>query len=88
MTVFAWLHILRHVRDFLVAICDFEFGFVIENGPCGLTGSLAFHWLTQDAIVTAWEIVVNIDSGNGLLPNSTKPLPEPVMHYCQSDPQQ
>ena len=27
----------------------------------------------------AAEIWVNIDSGNGLLPDSTKPLPEPML---------
>ena len=26
--------------------------------------------------------VVNIDSGNGLVPDGTKPLPEPMMTYC------
>ena len=27
----------------------------------------------------ATDIWVNIDSGNGLLPNGTKPLPEPML---------
>ena len=31
-------------------------------------------------------ILINIGSGNGLLPDSTKPLPEPLMTYCQCDP--
>ena len=31
----------------------------------------------------ATEIWVNLDSGNGLLPDGTKPLPEPVMAYHQ-----
>ena len=28
-------------------------------------------------------ILDNIDSGNGLLPDGTKPLPEPVLTYNQ-----
>ena len=31
-------------------------------------------------------IEVNIGSGNGLLPNGTKPLPEPMLTYHQQDP--
>ena len=43
------------------------------------------------AIVAQWprmvtEIWVNIDSGNVLLPDGTKPLPEPVLTYRQWDP--
>ena len=34
----------------------------------------------------ATEIWVNIGSGNGLLPDGTKPLPEPVLTYHQSGP--
>ena len=30
--------------------------------------------------VAIW-ILVNIDSGNGLLPDGTKPLPEPMLTY-------
>ena len=29
------------------------------------------------------DIYVNINSGNGLLPDSTKPLPEPMLTYLQ-----
>ena len=29
------------------------------------------------------QIYVNIGSGNGLLPDGTKPLPEPVLTYLQ-----
>ena len=29
------------------------------------------------------EIYVNIDSGNGLLPDGTKPLPEPILSCHQ-----
>ena len=32
--------------------------------------------------------LVNIDSGNGLVPGSTESLPEPVLTYCQLDPQE
>ena len=28
---------------------------------------------------------VNTDSGNGLLPDDTKPLPEPMLSYCLLD---
>ena len=31
------------------------------------------------------EIWVNIGSGNGLLPDGTKPLPEPMLTYHQQD---
>ena len=31
----------------------------------------------------ATEIWVNIGSGNGLLPDGTKPLPEPILTYHQ-----
>ena len=31
----------------------------------------------------ALEIMVNTGSGNGLLPDGTKPLPEPVLIYHQ-----
>ena len=34
----------------------------------------------------ALEILVNTGSGNGLLPDSTKPLPEPMSTYHQWDP--
>ena len=34
----------------------------------------------------ATKIWVNIDSGNGLLPDSTKPLPEPMMTYHKYGP--
>ena len=37
--------------------------------------------VASDAI---WQHVwVNTDSGNGLLPDSTKPLPEPILTYQQ-----
>ena len=32
------------------------------------------------------EIWVNIGSGNGLLPDGTKPLPEPMLTYLQISP--
>ena len=34
----------------------------------------------------ATKIWVNIGSGNGLVPDGTKPLPEPMLTYHQSDP--
>ena len=35
----------------------------------------------SDAINLVLEIWVNIGSGNGLLPDDTKPLPEPMLTY-------
>ena len=32
------------------------------------------------------QILVNIGSGNGLLPDGTKPLPEPMFTYCKYGP--
>ena len=48
---------------------------------------VTIHVLDQ-LIVAYWrhmatEILVNIGSGNGLLPDSTKPLPEPMVTYHQ-----
>ena len=37
----------------------------------------------SDAIWLATEIWVNIGSGNGLLPDGTKPLPETMLTYHQ-----
>ena len=34
----------------------------------------------------ATQILVNIGSGNGLLPDSTKPLPEPMLTYRKYGP--
>ena len=36
---------------------------------------------TQQAIRSTSQIWVNIGSGNGLLPDGTKPLPEPMLTY-------
>ena len=30
-----------------------------------------------------WWLKVNKESGNGLVPDGTKPLPEAVLTYCQ-----
>ena len=42
-------------------------------------------WLTHCGLVTPYgaKIWVNIDSGYGLLPDGTKPLPEPKFTYHQ-----
>ena len=51
------------------------------NHPCvkakynQLIGALWCHMATEN-----W---VNIGSGNGLLPDGTKPLPEPMLTYHQ-----
>ena len=34
-------------------------------------------------LIMATEIWINIGSGNGLLPDGTKPLPEPMLTYQQ-----
>ena len=41
------------------------------------------YWLTHCDPVTSYGIIafVNIGSGNGLLPDGTKPLPKPVVMY-------
>ena len=44
--------------------------------------SPGLNQLTHCYHMVSW-ILVNIGSGNGLLPEGTKPLPEPVMSYCQ-----
>ena len=54
-----------------------QLGLVIET-----TGSnVLTHWYHM-----ALRILVNIGTGNGLLPDSTKSLPEPIWTYCQWDP--
>ena len=42
-------------------------------------------WLS-DANNMVTHILVNIDSGNGLLPDGTKPLPEPMLTYHELGP--
>ena len=37
--------------------------------------------------MVSWNFV-NIDSDNGLVPDSTKPLSEPMVTYCQLDTKQ
>ena len=42
-------------------------------------------------IVAEWrhmatQISVNFGTGNSLLPDSTKPLPKPMLNYCQYGP--
>ena len=37
----------------------------------------------SDAIYMVTKIWVNIGSGNGLVPDGTKPLPEPMLTYHQ-----
>ena len=39
-----------------------------------------WHW-QSDAIITTFQILVNICSDNGLLPHGTKPLHEPMLIY-------
>ena len=47
-----------------------------------------YHRHTEENELTHWPLVtpwiwVNIGSGNGLLPDGTKPSPEPVLTYDQ-----
>ena len=48
--------------------------------------TVSFLALTHRIIV--WEILVNIGSALCLLLDGTKPLPEPVLTYCQLNPQE
>ena len=46
------------------------------------------HWYGSTLVNSLWpsdatEIMVTIDSGNGALPDRTKPLPEPMLTYHQ-----
>ena len=41
--------------------------------------SLTRCGLASDNIVVTWQVLVNIGAGNGLLPDGTKPLPEPML---------
>ena len=41
------------------------------------------HWGLVTPYDVGDEILVNTGSGNGLLPNSTKPLPETMLTYQQ-----
>ena len=52
----------------------------LNSSPLRLNASIDSLWPT-DAIATY--IWVNIGSGNGLLPDGTKPLPKPVLTYHQ-----
>ena len=40
---------------------------------------LAIHYIAIDHMVS--QNLVNVGSSNGLLPDGTKPLPEPVLSY-------
>ena len=47
-----------------------------------LSDRLLTHWgLMTPTDIT--DLFVNTGSGNGLLPDGTKPLPEPMLTYCQ-----
>ena len=57
--------------------------------------SMVFSWDRVgrfDQLIVAWwrhmvtKILVNIGSGNGLLPDDTKPLPEPMLTYHKYGP--
>ena len=54
--------------------------YLICRGPCPHTFEINSLG-PSDTIAT--EIWVNTGSGNGLLPDSTKPLPEPMLTYHQ-----
>ena len=41
---------------------------------------------SQQSLVMPYDILVNIGSGNGLLPDDTKPSPESMLIYCQFCP--
>ena len=60
---------MRHVTQ-VVIVWDYVNGILSSS-------------LTHCGLVTPLAIWVNIGSGNGLLPDSTKPLPEPMLIYHQ-----
>ena len=48
------------------------------------------HWLIEAwwrIYVSVKKVIVIIDSGDGLSPKGTTPLPEPILTYCQLDTQ-
>ena len=53
---------------------------VFENVVCNMSAILFRPYLTRCGLEMQY---VNIGSGNGLLPDGTKPLPEPVLTYHQ-----
>ena len=59
-----------------------------DQRPGNDRSSSAYTVINSKLIVAYWchmapEILVNIGSGNGLLPDGTKPLPEPMLTYHQ-----
>ena len=57
----------------------------VINGICILHVEVSdlFNSLWPSDAIWRQEIWVNIGSGNGLLPDGTKPLPEPMLTYRQ-----
>ena len=62
------------IHQLLIAKISFKITYTKFNS--NLPG---INELTSDAL----EILVNTGSGNGLLPDGTKPLPEPMLTYHQ-----
>ena len=54
--------------------------------PSNESNFLGTNELTHYGLVTPSQILVNIGSGNGLLPDGTKPLPEPMLNYRKYGP--
>ena len=59
---------------------------VLQSTIRSLQQKLQGHILTHWGLVMPFEIRVNIGLGNGLLPDGTKPLPEPMLTDHQRSP--
>ena len=62
---------------------------IIQDGQQNIKkfcGTLGVNSLGPSDTIWCLEILVNIGSGNDLLPDGTKPLPEPLLTYQQWDP--
>ena len=57
---------------------------VLKSGPCRIHALLVIHWSLVVPYMVTWNFV-DIGSGNCLLPDGTKPIPEPVLTYVISE---
>ena len=72
----------KHLMIFTVTIAFKKaFGFWYFN--ISVSRHEDVYWKGMKNTVKTTEIWVNIGSGNGLLPDGTKPLPEPMLTYHQ-----
>ena len=73
MYMYIWYKVLIHCTMFVVCVFFFSFDFI---NPLSASGSKHCNKKMN---------MVNIDSGTGLVPDGTKPLPESMLIYCQND---